>query len=325
MSSAKTFFSYSRNDEAFVLRLAQDLRQAGIPIWFDQLDIPPGQRWDNEIQKALSTSNSLLVVLSPASVASENVMDEVSYALDQNKHVIPVLYQPCDVPLRIRRLQYIDFTANYEAGLTNLLRVLRQTGSESAGNYERTPPPITKTTSKSGLNSGESTAAQPAGSTRKLLLYGAGAVVLALVIFLIFKMTGKEDENEPRIASETTTDNADTDADSVSTVAYKLDHTEGIDTPIKDSILEIMNNYPATGTNLRALPAELSYEITYHEGCFQFYIKVGKGTNLPDDWMEILKNFGTHLDKEMFGDECLVVGALDYNKNAWIDSVQIEQ
>lgn len=323
MSSAKTFFSYSRNDQAFVLRLAQDLRQAGIPIWFDQLDIPPGQRWDNEIQKALSTASSLLVVLSPASTASENVMDEVSYALDQNKHVIPVLYQPSDVPLRIRRLQYIDFTTNYEAGLTNLLRVLRQTNSDGAGSNERATQPVANTAISSGFNTDRS-AAKPAGSMRKPLLYGAGALMLALLLYFVFQLNSSPENEEANVkgtSSDTTTD-IDAGEDSVPSVAYTFDYTSNVDKLVADSVLDKMNNYvdPETKT---ALPASLSYELTHEGDCYEFYIKMGKGTVLPEGWMDMIKSFGAQLDQEMFGDECLKVGAWDYMKKEWVESVII--
>jgi hypothetical protein len=47
------FFSYSREDSEFALRLAADLRAAGANVWIDQLDIGPGQRWDRSVQDAL--------------------------------------------------------------------------------------------------------------------------------------------------------------------------------------------------------------------------------------------------------------------------------
>ena len=43
----KVFFSYARADAEFVLKLANDLRSAGISLWIDQLDITPGERWDS--------------------------------------------------------------------------------------------------------------------------------------------------------------------------------------------------------------------------------------------------------------------------------------
>jgi hypothetical protein len=118
------FFSYSREDSEFTLRLAEDLKAAGANVWLDQLDIAPGQRWDRSVEDALSNCPRLLVVLSPASIKSTNVMDEVSFALENQKTVIPVLYRDCAIPFRLRRIQYLDFRSDYELGLKGLLKNL---------------------------------------------------------------------------------------------------------------------------------------------------------------------------------------------------------
>jgi len=39
-------------------------------------------------------------------------MDEVSYALEKGKHVIPILIKECQIPFRLKRLQYINFTGS---------------------------------------------------------------------------------------------------------------------------------------------------------------------------------------------------------------------
>lgn len=325
MSSAKTFFSYSRSDESFALRLAQDLRQAGIPVWFDQLDIPAGRRWDTEIQKALGAADSLLVVLSPSSVASENVMDEVSYALDQNKHVIPVLHQPCDVPLRIRRLQYIDFTTNYESGLTHLLQVLRQIHSDSNSSSDTLSPPVTKTVSHHGGQPAvQSAATKPAVSVPKSLLYGIGAIVLAALIYFMIPKTKSPATDDVNVAGTTLDAEADTTAteeDTASSVVYDFDRTNAVKQLVKDSIHQIMKDYRDPDTN-QPLPANLSYEITYENDCYQFYIKMAKETVLPDEWLKMMTNFGTQLNDKMFGETCLVVGAWNYVAENWEDSTQ---
>jgi len=124
MSVAQTFFSYSRSDAEFALKLATDLREAGADVWLDQLDILPGLRWDSEIEKALQASENILVILSPKAVASNNVMDEISYALEEGKRVIPILISECSLPFRIKRLQHIDFTQNYDQGCNRLLTAL---------------------------------------------------------------------------------------------------------------------------------------------------------------------------------------------------------
>jgi hypothetical protein len=64
------------------------------------------------------------IVLSPEALASNNVMDEVSYALEEEKLIVPILFRSCAIPFRLRRVQYIDFTASYRTGFSQLLRAL---------------------------------------------------------------------------------------------------------------------------------------------------------------------------------------------------------
>lgn len=118
------FFSYCREDSEFALKLAADLKVAGAHVWIDQLDIEPGTPWDRAVEEALTHSPRMLVVLSPVSVNSDNVRDEVSFALSRQKRVIPVLYRDCEVPFRLARLQHIDFRPDYARALTILVRAL---------------------------------------------------------------------------------------------------------------------------------------------------------------------------------------------------------
>ena len=125
MDKAQLFFSYSRVNSDFVLKLATDLRKAGLNLWLDQLDIEPGDHWDESINEALNNCDTLLVILSSASVSSENVMDEVAFALEKGKQVVPILLEDCSVPFRLRRLQYVDFKYDYDKGFTRLENSLR--------------------------------------------------------------------------------------------------------------------------------------------------------------------------------------------------------
>jgi hypothetical protein len=119
--TSQLFVSYAREDAAFALKLATDLRARGTHLWVDQLDIRAGTAWDSEVEKALRASPAMLVILSPASVASQNVMDEVAFAISEAKWIVPVLYKPCSIPLRLRRLQHIELVADYDKGLQRLI------------------------------------------------------------------------------------------------------------------------------------------------------------------------------------------------------------
>ena len=122
----KIFFAYSRSDSRFVVRLANDLRNEGQGTWVDQLNIPMGARWDEVVEAALKACPCLVAVLTPASAGSQNVLDEVSYALEEKKTIIPILLSPCTIPFRLKRLQYIDFTGEYGPAFHALHEALRR-------------------------------------------------------------------------------------------------------------------------------------------------------------------------------------------------------
>jgi formylglycine-generating enzyme required for sulfatase activity len=128
-----TFISYSRVNADFAVSIAKDLKLAGFDVWLDQLDIPTGSRWDDEIEKALEASNIFLIILSPESIQSQNVKDEIGYAIDSGKHILPVVIKNCKVPFRLRRFQYVDFTAeSYEQSLVKIKYLLGNTRELSA-------------------------------------------------------------------------------------------------------------------------------------------------------------------------------------------------
>jgi TPR repeat protein len=134
--SGSAFMSYSRDDSEFALRLARDLKAAGAQVWLDQLDIKAGTSWDNAIEEALGEATHMLIILSPASSRSSNVRNEISYAKEQGKVVIPVLYTECTVPLQLQRNQRIDFRTDYACGLTTLVHQLQGSPSPSVPKVE---------------------------------------------------------------------------------------------------------------------------------------------------------------------------------------------
>ncbi|MEM7586682.1 MAG: tetratricopeptide repeat protein [Acidobacteriota bacterium] len=129
-SGGRVFLSYSRRDSTFCLRIAEDLKRIGVDAWIDQLDIPPGAPWDRSVETALRDASTVVVLLSPDSVRSESVLDEVSFAIDSADLVIPIVVRECVIPLRLRRLQYLDFTQDYEAALQQLVAQLRPPPAE---------------------------------------------------------------------------------------------------------------------------------------------------------------------------------------------------
>ena len=131
------FLSYSRSDERFALKLAKDLRAQGVAMWVDQLDIRPSEHWDRAIERAVTNCRGIVVILSPRSVASDNVADEISYAIDSGKSVLPVMIERCTLPLRLTRMQVVDAIDNYERALRQCVEELRRRSSTAQAGAPR--------------------------------------------------------------------------------------------------------------------------------------------------------------------------------------------
>lgn len=135
------FVSYSREDSNFALQLAKDLKTEGLVVWIDQQSIEPGQDWDNAIEEALIRCTHMVLVLSPSSVNSRSVRNEIAFALDEQKTILPTLHKDCVVPLQLRRVQYIDFRTEYALGLTRLTKALGTAGPVPQVTSAVTQPP----------------------------------------------------------------------------------------------------------------------------------------------------------------------------------------
>jgi formylglycine-generating enzyme required for sulfatase activity len=122
------FICYARQDQDFVLKLAANLKERGARVWLDQWDISPSADWDLTIDNALYDCAQFLIVLSPAAVASGEVRGELRTALDENKPIVPVLYQKCRIPRRLKLIEHVDFTARGPDDGAALGQVLRALG-----------------------------------------------------------------------------------------------------------------------------------------------------------------------------------------------------
>src|SRR6266851_1751396 len=119
------FVSYARGDgEPFATRLHNQLEANGFPAWLDRRDIRPGENWDLAIDTGIRDSWSLLFVMTPSSVNSPNCHDEWSRALSFKKPVLPLMVRNSVPPMRLHRLQYVDFTGDFDAALKQLIEHL---------------------------------------------------------------------------------------------------------------------------------------------------------------------------------------------------------
>jgi RNA polymerase-binding transcription factor DksA len=71
--------------------------------------------------KALTNCETMLVLPSKDSVESVYVNNEILFAHQESKKIIPLLIGACKRPLSIFHLQYVDFTHDYESAFKLLL------------------------------------------------------------------------------------------------------------------------------------------------------------------------------------------------------------
>lgn len=132
------FLSYSRADADFALRFAKDLCTLGVTMWVDRLDIRPSENWDRAIERAIRGCRTVVAILSPRAVASENVADEISLAIDTGKPIIPIIIEPCKLPLRLARKHLIDASGGYDEALEQCFAEI-QSGGDRPNRHAATP------------------------------------------------------------------------------------------------------------------------------------------------------------------------------------------
>ena len=117
------FISHCHENLKFAKGCQARLKENGFAAWRSD-NIPGGEDWRKEIDKAITEAFALVVVITPESKASEYVTYEWAFAWGAGVKVIPVLLKKTQIHPRLESLQYLDFTTRARPWdkLVNLLR-----------------------------------------------------------------------------------------------------------------------------------------------------------------------------------------------------------
>ena len=103
------FISYARLDSERVFAEIKRFNEGG-HVWYDE-GIAPGNEWSDAIAEALSNCSVFVVLLTPTSAPRENVLNEIDYALNEEKPFLAIYLDETTLPpglkLRISRKQAI--------------------------------------------------------------------------------------------------------------------------------------------------------------------------------------------------------------------------
>ena len=138
---ADVFVSYSRRDSEFVGRLSASIHDNGKEVWVDTDGIADGEVFPEAIKRAIEGSDAFVFVITPDSTHSAYCENEVEYARELQKRIVPVLRAPVpdsELHAEIRDRSWIPFTddAQYGPSLSRLLSAI-DTDLEGAREHTR--------------------------------------------------------------------------------------------------------------------------------------------------------------------------------------------
>ncbi|MEV8631801.1 TIR domain-containing protein [Streptosporangium sp. NPDC051023] len=137
------FISYSRDDAAYVNRLAEHLRSQGLPVWLD-VHAKWGSNPIREAHRRISQALGVIVIMSPSAERSDRMIGEVLQAQEHDRRIFPILLRG-KVPYFLGATQPFDAR---DGGMPDesYIRVLRNIHDATAvtgtqGPVSAQPPP----------------------------------------------------------------------------------------------------------------------------------------------------------------------------------------
>lgn len=130
----RVFLSYSRKDGDEAGRLYKTLIEAGVDVWFDQVDLIPGMRWGPAIRKAVREAKYFVALLSRKSVSGRGFRNtELHEALEilkqypeSERYFIPVRLDNCKMPDdELDEIHRVDLFPDWDEGIAALLPAIK--------------------------------------------------------------------------------------------------------------------------------------------------------------------------------------------------------
>lgn len=195
------FVSYSSKEKAIADAVVAAHEGAGIRCWYTPRDIAPGADWADSITRAIHDCSIMVLIFSKKANRSQRVIDEVNYAISQEKPLLPFRIEPSNptgaLSLHLSSRHWLDA---YDAGWqTHIERLVKSVKINLEGASEMIQ-----------ISGGEAPAivgGKTAGQVKKqkflktLGFIAGGLIVVSLLGFFGWNYLGK---GEPELAPEIT-------------------------------------------------------------------------------------------------------------------------
>lgn len=180
-SGPYVFVCYAHEEREVVLAQIEWLRSRGLVIWYDEA-IEAGSRWSDDLARAVDGCAAFLYFMSPRSIGSRYCLDEVHYALECGRPIVPVELAPVELTpglklslgathrLFMHRMEPGEFHAKLERGLREAMA--SGTGAHA---IETRPLQVRRLPG------------EPAAAVNwRPVIFGAASALLAFVAMMIF-------------------------------------------------------------------------------------------------------------------------------------------
>ena len=154
------FISYSRRDSWWVSTLANALRRRRHPdsssrlrVFLDTDSIGVGKNWIQTIETALIESRHIIPIYSSSYFESDGAGWELLQKLlpdltAAHRSILPCLIESCEIPPRVRHIQYLDFRGLENTTSLSFLNKLDELVEVIKGTHPKRPRPAVKSSDK---------------------------------------------------------------------------------------------------------------------------------------------------------------------------------
>lgn len=134
------FISYAHKDSERIYPIISILNEMGYNIWYDE-GIDPGNEWPEEIAIALVNCAYFLVFISNNSANSKNVINEINFAIDEDKPFLAIHIEEAKltpgVRLRIGSTQAImKYRMDSDSFFKMIIRALNAKGLKAVSKHK---------------------------------------------------------------------------------------------------------------------------------------------------------------------------------------------
>ncbi len=122
----QVFLTFASADKEIAQKIVDELRERNIHVWFDAYELQPGDSIAQALEKTISASDYLVVLLSPNSVNSEWMQKELGNTLFRDLIIrditlLPVIIADCEIPKFLASYQYLDLRPDIEHNVKHLV------------------------------------------------------------------------------------------------------------------------------------------------------------------------------------------------------------